>query len=777
MVESKPVSGHRNDGMNSLVELVNQLQDIFGRLDNKDLALSLPQIAVVGGQSSGKSSVLESIVGEDFLPRGSGIVTRCPLVLQMKNRDCQGNQLVHYAYSRSDDLLSEYWQFDHLDDKIFTTAESVRDEIAKRTDEIAGSDKRVTNIAITLKFFSPSGTDLDNERLLLPANVFPLVLDLTLVDLPGLTRIAIEGQPADIAEQIRALVFEYVGNPNVLILSITQANQDLATSDAIKVASEADPEFERTIGVLTKLDLVEPENEKTVRDVLDNKVFRLKYGFTGVINRSQKDIDDGQSMKFANEKESEILRRMKWFKPIQSRLGTKYLQEILNKQLLQHISRNMPNITLEIKQHLEEAKKKLLQYGDLSDDEASLMKTLAQLVECLKLALSKSLKGAGDVGEGDKLSKGFELRERLIKYRDTLYLIQFDEAIVKKAMFNSLRSMQGLEPGIFPSDKAMVGVIEYYTNKFVGPVNEILNGIENSMMALINELVKTFDGYPKLKESSLRILKKNLRECVERTLQRVDLFALEDKAYIDLESENLKAAYKKLDAGSSSLLASSDGLYQELCSGILKGSDWKLYNCKLTPAKLIFQQVSGGSSELPAEYDVLVTEYWVDYNDDETFELDFVKCIGGIDQLLCDKHGETVAAENATSWIRNLKELSDSNERKKITSQSDEVEVLNEPPEHSRAQIDAMFEIFLSLMEVSKKKYSEHVRKIICYNTIFCFQNFVDTQEFFGELVKASEIKTMMGRSAAAKAEIENLQDEVEACREALDVIEIMDAA
>ncbi|KAI1289195.1 Dynamin-1 [Halotydeus destructor] len=714
MVDSKAASAV-NDGMEHLVDIVNQLQDIFGRLDNKDLALSLPQIAVVGGQSSGKSSVLENVVGKDFLPRGSGIVTRCPLILQMKNRDC-----------------SEYWQFEHLDDRIFTTALEVREEIARRTDEIAGSDKGVTNIAITLKFFSPR------------------VLDLTLVDLPGLTRIAIEGQPADIAEQIRALVFEYVGNANVLILAITQANQDLATSDAIKVASEADPDFERTIGVLTKLDLVEEENEKTVRDVLDNKVFVLKYGFTGVINRSQKDIDEGRDIDFAYEKEKEMFKKKKWFKPIKSRLGTKYLQQVLNKQLRQHISNNMPRITADIKEHHALAKKRLLQYGDLGEDEASLMKTLVQLVDRLKLDLGQALRGAGEVRKGDQmLSKGFELRERLAKYRDTLYLIQFNEATVKHEMYISMQNMQGIEPGIFPPDKAVVGVVKHYTDE----------------VQRISQAQGLFAAYSE----------KELKECVETTAQRVEQFTREDKAYIDLESEHLQTAYKKLKSGSNSLLVSSDGLYQELCSGILRGSDSKLYSCKLTPAKLTFQFYAVGSSELQAEHDVPISDYTVTYYTDDTFQLKFKKRIGGIEYLFCDKKGDTVAAENLTSWTENLKEVIASDKKKKVTAKSDKVEVANRPPAHLRGQIDAMFEIFLSLMEVAKKKYSEHIRKIICYNTIICFQEFVDTQEFYGQLVKEMAPKKMMSRSAAAKADIANLKDEVEACREALAVIETMD--
>lgn len=79
--------------MDNLIPLVMKLQDVFNLINAKN-AMELPQIVVIGSQSSGKSSVLESIVGKDFLPRGRGIVTRCPLVLQLRRTN---NKAVEWA--------------------------------------------------------------------------------------------------------------------------------------------------------------------------------------------------------------------------------------------------------------------------------------------------------------------------------------------------------------------------------------------------------------------------------------------------------------------------------------------------------------------------------------------------------------------------------------------------------------------------------------------------------------------------------------------------------
>ena len=121
-----------------------------------------------------------------------------------------------------------------------------------------------------------------------------------------MTKVSVGDQPLDIEEQIRGMCLSFISNPNAIILAVTAGNQDLANSDALKLAKEADPEGERTIGVLTKLDLMDPGTDAS--ELLQNRVIPLRRGYVGVVNRGQKDIDTGASIAAALKKEQEVRR-------------------------------------------------------------------------------------------------------------------------------------------------------------------------------------------------------------------------------------------------------------------------------------------------------------------------------------------------------------------------------------------------------------------------------------------------------------------------------------
>ncbi|KAL9005726.1 MAG: hypothetical protein Q9188_001483 [Gyalolechia gomerana] len=332
-----------------LLATVNKLQDlVFNTIGND--SLDLPQIVVVGSQSSGKSSVLENIVGRDFLPRGSGIVTRRPLILQLINvpserDDKPDNDEVHVPHTSASVAGQGEWaEFNHLGGQKFRDFSAVKREIENETARIAGSNKGINRQPINLKIYSPH------------------VLSLTLVDLPGLTKVPIGDQPTDIEKQTRNLISEYIAKPNSIILAVSPANVDIVNSEALKLARHVDPMGRRTIGVLTKIDLM--DHGTNALDILSGRVYPLKLGFIGVVNRSQQDIQGNKSLAEALKSEADFFRHHPAYRNMANRCGTQFLAKTLNVTLMSHIRDRLPDIKARLNTLMGQTQQELASYGN-----------------------------------------------------------------------------------------------------------------------------------------------------------------------------------------------------------------------------------------------------------------------------------------------------------------------------------------------------------------------------------------------------------------------------
>eukprot|EP00803_Ostreobium_quekettii_P000358 evm.model.scf_2577.1 EVM.evm.TU.scf_2577.1 scf_2577:2056-6930(-) len=298
-----------------------------------DFKLDLPQIAVVGSQSSGKSSVLEALVGRDFLPRGPDICTRRPLVLQLvKTNDKSGEK------------GTEWGEFLHVKGKKFYDFECIRDEIAAETDRVVGGSKGVSDKPIRLKICSPD------------------VLTMTVVDLPGITRVPVGDQPTDIESRIREMILEFVRHPTCIILAVTAANVDLANSDALSMAQSVDPEGVRTIGVLTKVDIMDRGTNAVA--MLKNQVVPLRLGYVAVVNRSQEDINKKKAMSAARRNEEDFFHSHLEYREVSTQTGVPQLAQRLNSILVAHIQTILPGLRREIAREKEKRTAELRDYGD-----------------------------------------------------------------------------------------------------------------------------------------------------------------------------------------------------------------------------------------------------------------------------------------------------------------------------------------------------------------------------------------------------------------------------
>lgn len=157
------IEHHEISSMEQLIPIASKLQDVLGAL-GQSTSLDLPQIVVVGGQSSGKSSVLEGIVGRSFLPRGHGIVTRRPLVLQLYNTQLQSDHENDDADADFNERRSstqegadsdEWGEFLHTPGRKYFDFTAIREEIVRETERLTGKNKGIHPTPIYLKVFSP----------------------------------------------------------------------------------------------------------------------------------------------------------------------------------------------------------------------------------------------------------------------------------------------------------------------------------------------------------------------------------------------------------------------------------------------------------------------------------------------------------------------------------------------------------------------------------------------------------------------------------------------
>ncbi|XP_031479312.1 dynamin-related protein 3A-like isoform X5 [Nymphaea colorata] len=359
----------------SVIPIVNKLQDIFSQLGSSS-TIELPQVSVVGSQSSGKSSVLEALVGRDFLPRGTDICTRRPLVLQ----------LVHTPRPAKQTEGSEWGEFLHLPGKRFFDFSAIRREIQAETEREVGANKGVSDKQIRLKVFSPN------------------VLNITLVDLPGITKVPVGDQPTDIEARIRTMILSYIKHETCIILAVTPANSDLANSDALQMARIADPDGSRTIGVITKLDIMDRGTD--ARNFLLGNVIPLRLGYVGVVNRSQEDIIYNRSIQEALANEEDFFRSRPVYHGLSDRCGVHQLAKKLNQILVQHIRRVLPGLKARINIQMVAVAKELASYGEITESKAGQGALVLNILTKYSEAFSSLVEGKHEELSTTELSGG-----------------------------------------------------------------------------------------------------------------------------------------------------------------------------------------------------------------------------------------------------------------------------------------------------------------------------------------------------------------------------------
>lgn len=273
----------RGLGGTQMLRIANTLDGIFAgsELANSKGAIKqpeVPRLVVVGTQSSGKSSLLNGIISADILPLGEQMVTRTPLSLQLLHQPDPAAMRAEFGKYANGAWHCTTSISLSCPDPTSAQLTQIRDAIHEATEARAGRQKGVSADPIFLRIFSPH------------------VPNLSLVDLPGLTMTALtdQGQPRDIKQQIRAMIGSFIQQERTIILLVAPARADLEADPAIEMVKEFDPKGERTIGVLTKIDLMNAGTD--VSKYLTNSLpadLQLALGYFAIRNRSPAEAGQG----------------------------------------------------------------------------------------------------------------------------------------------------------------------------------------------------------------------------------------------------------------------------------------------------------------------------------------------------------------------------------------------------------------------------------------------------------------------------------------------------
>ncbi|ORZ14869.1 Dynamin central region-domain-containing protein [Lobosporangium transversale] len=499
----------------SLIKTINKLQDAFSTVGVHN-PVDLPQIVVVGSQSSGKSSVLENIVGRDFLPRGAGIVTRRPLILQLINRPLPTTTTTENGKDegeKDEKKEPEEWgEFLHQPNVKYTDFNLIRDEIVRDTEAKTGKNAGISPLPINLRIYSPN------------------VLTLTLVDLPGLTKLAVGDQPKDIEKQIRDMIVKYITKPNAIILAVTAANTDLANSDGLKLAREVDPEGARTIGVLTKIDLMDAGTD--VVDILAGRVIPLRLGYVPVVNRGQRDIDTKKSITRSLEAERAFFEGHAAYKSKAQYCGTPYLAKKLNMILMHHIRNTLPEIKAKIQAALVKYQAELASLGDmLGEGTAGQASIVLNIITDFCNEFRTIIDGNStdltsvELSGGARISFVFhELFANGVKSLDPFD--QVKDVDIRTILYNS----SGSSPALFVGTTAFEVIIKQQIKRLEDPSLRCVNIVFDELVRILTQLLskQLFRRFPELKDRFYQVVINFLRRQLNPTNKLVtDLVNME----------------------------------------------------------------------------------------------------------------------------------------------------------------------------------------------------------------------------------------------------------
>jgi vacuolar protein sorting-associated protein 1 len=341
------------------------------------------------------------------------------------------------------------------------------------------------------------------------------------------------------------------------VLCVIPANQDLAISDGLKLAREWDKDGSRTIGVITKIDIM--DKGTSAKRMLMNEEIHLKLGYIGIVNRAQEDIINRVPVEVALKREIEFFNKHPDYRDLPERyLGTRSLTTKLSEQLVEAIKRSLPEVMRQIEEKLDELNGEQEAMGTpppASSREKSnfLMQLIADFSNNYKNTLSGKYVANAKVVSSEEIGKGAIIKG---KFKDIFLEFpkshkcsaDYDDEFIK----NTLKSHQGDEISGFPSMECFRSLLVPQLAKLKDPAYSTLDFIYMELVELAGELNgKVFSRFPDLLALVNDITNKKLSDLKAQTEVILDTLIegemntvfTNDAKYLSARDELLAVSY------------------------------------------------------------------------------------------------------------------------------------------------------------------------------------------------------------------------------------------
>ena len=444
---------------------INKFTNLLKKLNLTEY-INFPKICSIGNQSNGKTSILTNIIGYDILPKGAGVVTRRPIELRLNHIESDEP----YAY------------FD--DQTIITDFSIVKEKINNLTKSVCGENKNIIANPLTINIFSQTCPNL------------------TIIDLPGIVKVPVGDQPKNIEEITKEITLNYIKDPYTIILCALDANQDITTSDGLYLAKQVDYLGERTLGVLTKVDLM--DEGTNCKEILENKFVPLKLGYIATKNRSKLDLINNISIKEGLLKEKTFFEENDIYNKMDKRLfGTQSLIEKLVEVYTNMFYKNIGDIIGSIKQHIKRINNELIILGKpLPENISEKNIVLQDLIKNYCNMIFNLLNNRTNISqipqndepifdeERNKIKKLYD--QFLIKYISNNYYIKLKTKISKDISFLDILSpkLKHIENKTVLLFKEIVELIFKLSYKVISQIFERFPNIEGKIMEIVKIILE-----------------------------------------------------------------------------------------------------------------------------------------------------------------------------------------------------------------------------------------------------------------------------------------------